>query len=153
VPTLPVGVPSEVLGNSSGFHLVMVLDKRGGDTRQVIEQHKVRHILIRPTETISDAQAEQHIRDIHRQLQDGADFAELAREVSDDPVSGSAGGDLGWVNRGQMVPEFESAMLAARVGELEGPFRSQFGWHILQVQERRQKDISGELKESEARQS
>jgi len=153
VPELDVGVPSAVLENNSGFHLVMVMDKRGGGQTQVIQQHKVRHILVRPSEAVPDASAEAKIRDIYAQLQDGASFADLAREYSDDPVSGSDGGNLGWVNRGQMVPAFEQAMLEADLNELRGPFRSQFGWHILQVQERRQKDISGDVKKAEARQA
>lgn len=153
VPELETGVPSQVMGNNNGFHLVMVRDRRGGEGDQVIEQSRVRHILIRTSETVAEAQAESAIRDLYRQIGDGADFAVLAREHSDDPVSGSDGGNLGWVSPGQMVPEFEQAMMDANVGELKGPFRSQFGWHILEVQERRQKDISGEVRESEARQS
>lgn len=153
VPDLETGVPSQVMGNNNGFHLVMVRDRRGGESNQVIEQSKVRHILVRTSETVSEPQAERAIRDLYQQIRDGADFAVLAREHSDDPVSGSDGGNLGWVSPGQMVPEFEQAMMAADVGELKGPFRSQFGWHILEVQDRRQKDISGEVRESEARQA
>jgi len=153
VPDLETGVPSQVMGNNNGFHLVMVRDRRGGESNQVIEQSKVRHILVRTSETVSESQAESAIRDLYQQIRDGADFAVLAREHSDDPVSGSDGGNLGWVSPGQMVPEFEQAMMAADVGELKGPFRSQFGWHILEVQDRRQKDISGEVRESEARQA
>ena len=153
VPDLEPGVPSAVLENNSGFHLVMVMDKRGGEQQQIIEQHKVRHILVRPSAAVTEAQAEQRIRDIYRQLQDGADFAELARELSDDPVSGSDGGNLDWVSPGQMVPEFEQAMLDADVGEVYGPVRSQFGWHILQVQERRKQDVTAEARESQARQA
>ncbi|MCM0613452.1 peptidylprolyl isomerase [Marinobacter sediminum] len=153
VPELTVGEPSRVLENNSGFHLVMVMDKRGGEQKQVIQQHKVRHILIRPSEAVTEMQAEAKIRELYLQLTNGADFSELAREHSDDPVSGSDGGSLGWVSRGQMVPAFERAMLEADIGQLKGPVRSQFGWHILQVQERRQKDISGEVKQSEARQA
>ena len=153
VPELPVGEPSEVLENNSGFHLVMVMDKRGGEQQQLIQQHRVRHILVRPYEATTDNQAETKIRDLYQQLQDGASFSALAREYSDDPVSGSDGGNLGWVSPGQMVPAFEQAMLNADIGELRGPFRSQFGWHILQVQERRQKDISGDVRDAEARQA
>lgn len=153
VPNLEPGTPSEVLRSGSGFHLVTVLDRRGGDQQQMIQQSRVRHILVRPTETVTDEQAEQQIRDILRQIENGADFAALARSHSDDPVSGSDGGNLGWVSPGQMVPEFEQAMQETGVGELSGPFRSQFGWHVLQVQDRRQKDISGEVQESEARQA
>ncbi len=153
VPDLPVGEPSPVLENPSGFHLVMVIDKRGGEQKKVIEQRKVRHILVRPSEAVTDSQAETKIRDIYQQLKDGADFAELARTYSDDPVSGSDGGNLGWVSQGQMVPAFEQAMMEANVGEIKGPFRSQFGWHILQVQDVRNKDVSDDVKKSNARQA
>ncbi|WP_305966432.1 peptidylprolyl isomerase [Marinobacter salsuginis] len=153
VPELPVGQPSEVLENNSGFHLVMVMDKRGGEQQQLIRQHRVRHILVRPSEATTDSQAETMIRDLYQQLQNGASFSALAKEYSDDPVSGSDGGNLGWVSPGQMVPAFEQAMLNADIGEFQGPFRSQFGWHILQVQERRQKDISGDVRDAEARQA
>lgn len=153
VPDLPVGEPSEVLENNSGFHLVMVMDKRGGEQQQLIQQHRVRHILVRPSEATTDTQAETRIRELYEQLENGTSFSTLAREYSDDPVSGSDGGNLGWVSPGQMVPAFEQAMLDAEIGEFRGPFRSQFGWHILQVQERRQKDISGEVREAEARQA
>lgn len=153
VPRLEVGEVSAVLENSSGFHLVTVLDKRGGDSAKMVEQSRVRHILIRPDEATSDDAAEAKIRELYQQLQEGASFAALARAESDDPVSGSDGGNLGWVSPGQMVPRFEEAMMAAEVGKLAGPVRSQFGWHILQVQERRQQDMSGAIKRDEARQA
>lgn len=153
VPTLEVDKPSDVLENNSGFHLVMVVDKRGGSQKQVIQQNRVRHILIRPSEAMTDTEAEATIRDLYQQIQEGTDFAVIAREFSDDPVSGSDGGNLGWVSPGQMVPGFEQAMNEAAVGEVKGPFRSQFGWHILQVEERRQKDVSGDVKKAEARQA
>lgn len=153
VPNMAAGEVSPVLENSSGFHLVTVLDKRGGDNAKVVEQSKVRHILVRPDEATSDSAAEAKIRELYKRLQEGASFAALAKGESDDPVSGSDGGNLGWVGPGQMVPEFEEAMMNAEVGELKGPFRSQFGWHILQVQDRRQQDISKEIKRGEARQA
>lgn len=153
VPELAVGEPSPVLENNSGFHMVMVMDKRGGEQQQVIQQHRVRHILVRPSDAMTDSEAEARIRDIYQQLQNGASFSALAKKYSDDPVSGSDGGNLGWVSPGQMVPAFEQAMIEADVGEFKGPFRSQFGWHILQVQERRKKDISDQVRESEARQA
>ena len=153
VPELAVGEPSPVLENNSGFHMVMVMDKRGGEQQQVIQQHRVRHILVRPSDAMTDSEAEARIRDLYQQLQNGASFSALAKKYSDDPVSGSDGGNLGWVSPGQMVPAFEQAMIEADVGEFKGPFRSQFGWHILQVQERRKKDISDQVRESEARQA
>ncbi|WP_148864388.1 peptidylprolyl isomerase [Marinobacter fonticola] len=151
-PDLAVGEPSQVLRSGSGFHIVSVLDKRGGDTGQVIQQSKVRHILIRPTEARTDTAAEDLINELRGRLESGDDFAELAREYSDDKVSGSDGGNLGWVSPGEMVPAFEQAMQETSVGELKGPFRSRFGWHILEVEERRQQDIGDQLKETEARQ-
>ncbi|WP_372964732.1 peptidylprolyl isomerase [Marinobacter sp.] len=153
VPGLKIGAPSDVLENNSGFHLVMVMDKRGGEQQKFIEQHRVRHILVRPSEAVTEVQAEKRIRDIYQQLKNGADFAELARELSDDPVSGSDGGNLGWVSPGQMVPEFEKGMLEASVGEIYGPVRSQFGWHIIQVEERRTQDVTAESRATQARQA
>ncbi len=153
VPELPVNQPSEVLQSGSGFHIVQVLDRRGGEARNVIEQARVRHILVRTTEVVSDARAEQQINELYQQLQDGADFAALAREFSDDPGSGSDGGNLGWVSPGQMVPAFEETMMNAQVGEVTRPFRSRFGWHILEVQERRDQDVSDQVRRSEAQQA
>lgn len=153
VPELETGVPSEVLESNSGFHLVVVLERRGGNEETLVEQARVRHILVRPSDTVTDAEAEEKIRRLYRQLQEGADFAALAREHSDDAVSGSAGGDLEWVSPGQMVPGFERVMKNTETGEMSGPFRSQFGWHILQVTDRREKDMSGEIRDSEARQA
>lgn len=153
VPALDEGGLSEVLENNSGFHLVQVMAKRGGEQQEFVQQHRVRHILTRPSEAVTEAQAEQRIQEIYQQLQDGADFAALARQLSDDPVSGSDGGNLGWVSPGQMVPAFEQGMMDAEVGEYHGPIRSQFGWHILQVQERREQDVTDSNKESQARQA
>jgi peptidyl-prolyl cis-trans isomerase SurA len=153
VPELNVGEPSEVLENNSGFHLVQVMDRRGGEQQQFVQQHRVRHILVQPSDALTEAQAEQRVREIYQELKDGADFAELARAASDDAVSGSDGGNLGWVSPGQMVPAFEQAMLDARVGEIYGPVRSRFGWHILQVQERRRQDVTEANKEAQARQA
>jgi len=153
VPEMEVGAVSPVLENSSGFHLVTVLDKRGGESAQMVEQSKVRHILVRPDETTSDSAAEAKIRELYQRLQEGASFAALAKGESDDPVSGSDGGNLGWVGPGQMVPQFEEVMMSAEAGKVTRPFRSQFGWHILQVQERRQQDISNEVRRGEARQA
>ncbi|MDX5299471.1 MAG: peptidylprolyl isomerase [Gammaproteobacteria bacterium] len=152
VPSLSVGQTSDILRSGSGFHLVMLLDRRGG-TEQIVRQFKVRHILVKPNEIRSDEQARLRADELASQLRSGADFADLAREHSDDPVSGSAGGDLGWVSPGEMVSEFEDVMRKAAVGALEGPFRSRFGWHILQVSDTREQDIGNKLQASQARQT
>lgn len=153
VPDLPIGEPSDVLQSGSGFHLVAVQERRGGEERSVVEQSRVRHILVRTTEVMTDERAERLINDIYAQLQDGVDFAALAREFSNDPGSASEGGVLGWVSPGQMVPEFEETMTNADVDEVSRPFRSQFGWHILEVEDRRQRDISDQVRDGEARQA
>ena len=135
--------------SASGFHIVKILDKRGA-SQQRVQQTQARHILIRPTEIRSDDEAEMIIRDLHQRLLAGEDFAQVARDFSDDPGSALSGGDLGWSMPGQMVPAFEAVMDASEIGVLSEPFRSQFGWHILEVLERREQDMSEEVKRRQA---
>ncbi len=152
VPKLQVGQVSEPLQAASGFHLVMVQDKRGGAS-QIVEQSRVRHILVRPTEIRSEQEAEQLIHDLYRQVTEkGADFGEVAKAYSDDPGSASTGGELQWVSPGEMVPEFEQVMRASAINAVSAPFQSQFGWHILQVLERRQQDVGERVQEAQVRQ-
>ncbi len=151
VPDLDVEEPSEVLQSGSGFHIVTPLDRRGG-AEQEVEQSRVQHILI-SDEQRSEQESEALVREIEERLEAGESFAALAREYSDDPGSAPGGGDLGWVNPGEMVPEFEETMQETEVGERSMPFRSQFGWHILQVEDRRMEDIGQEIQRNEARQT
>jgi len=104
--------------------MVMVMEQRGGEQQKLVQQNRVRHILVQPSDAITEAEGEDKVRDLFEKLQNGADFAELAKAESDDTVSGSDGGNLGWVSPGQMVPEFEQAMQNAIVGQIEGPVRS-----------------------------
>ena len=97
----------------------------------MVEQFKTRHILISESALLSKAGASRRISQIRLRLESGADFAELARTNSDDRTSALEGGDLGWVQRGKMVPEFEEVMLAAEIGEISAPFESEFGFHIV----------------------
>lgn len=151
IPQLDVGEPSQVLQSGSGFHVVTPLDRRGEDTDEV-EQRKVSHILIN-TQDRSESEAESLIRDIQSELEDGAEFSELASEHSDDPGTVSEGGELGWVGPGEMVPDFEETMMDTGVGETSSPFRSQFGWHILKVEDKRVAEQSDEIRRNEARQA
>ena len=151
VPNMKVGDVSALLQSPSGFHIIKLLDTRGGK-QHIVEQYKVRHILIKPSEILTDAEAHQKIEDIYQRIKKGASFADLARQYSDDPVSGSDGGALGWVSPGEMVPEFEKVMDTTPVGQLSKPFHSQFGWHILEVEATRKKDIGQQLQENEAHQ-
>lgn len=149
---MKAGDVSHPIRSPSGFHIIKVLELRGG-TEQFVQQTKVRHILIKPNEIRSEAESQHLIEDIRSRIQSGKeDFASLAKTYSDDPGSALQGGDLGWVNPGSMVPEFEKEMASAPVNKVSEPFRSQFGWHILEVQERRNQDMSEEFRRGRARQ-
>lgn len=148
----PVGAITQPIRTPGGFHILKVNGKRGGET-VLIEQTKVRHILLKPTEIRNAEQSRLKIYELAERLRQGEDFALLAREYSDDPGSGSEGGSLGWTQDGQMVPQFEQAMNATPVGELSEPFRTRFGWHILQVEDRRTQDVGDKVIENQARNS
>ncbi len=147
-----IGAITQPIRTPGGFHILKVNDKRGGET-VLIEQTKVRHILLKPTEIRNAEQSRLKIYELAERLRQGEDFAQLAREYSDDPGSGSEGGSLGWTQDGQMVPEFEQTMNATPIGELSEPFRTQFGWHILQVEDRRTQDVGEKVIENQARNS
>ena len=146
VPTLSIGEVAKVQ-SSSGFHLVYLADALGGE--RLVKQSNVRHILITPTEVLSETAAEELAGNLVERIRGGAEFGALARQYSDDIGSAAEGGDLGWTNPGQMVPEFEAAMASATEGEVTEPFRSEFGWHILEVTGRRDKDFSGEIQRNQ----
>lgn len=146
VPTLAVGEVTKVR-SSSGFHLVYLADAVGGE--QLVRQTNVRHILIKPTEVLSEQAAEALAGELKGRIEAGEAFADLARQYSDDIGSAAEGGELGWTNPGQMVPEFEATMAGAQQGSISEPFRSEFGWHILEVKERRDKDFSSEMRRNQ----
>ena len=146
VPTLSIGEVAKVR-SSSGFHLVYLADALGGE--RLVKQTNVRHILIKPTEVLSETAAEELAGNLVERIRGGADFGALARQYSDDIGSAAEGGELGWTNPGQMVPEFEAAMASATEGEVTEPFRSEFGWHILEVTGRRDKDFSDEIQRNQ----
>ena len=146
VPTLTTGETGKVR-SGSGFHLVYVEDARGRE--QFIRQTEVRHILIKPSEVLSDDEARELAGKLRERIIGGEDFALLAKEYSDDIGSASEGGDLGWTNPGVMVPEFESAMAEAEINTITEPFKSEFGWHILEVTDRREKDFSDEMRRNQ----
>jgi len=136
----------------SGYHIIKVLELRGG-TEQIVQQTKARHILVKPNEIRNETETRKLIDDIYQQVQqDPAKFAALAKTYSDDPGSALQGGELGWVNPGTMVPQFEQQMQDTDIGKISAPFRTEFGWHILQVEERRSQDMSEEFRRNRARQ-
>lgn len=150
VPALQVGQVSAPFSSDAGFHLLKLYQQRGGGERMV-EQAKVRHILIKPSTIVSEEQAQQQLLDIRRQILDGTSFEEMAREHSEDIGSMLSGGELGWSTPGQFVPTFEQTMQQTEAGQISEPFRSQFGWHILKVDERRNQDMTETVIRNQAR--
>lgn len=148
---LQPGSLTPVLRSPNGFHVLKMTDRRGGSSPLMVEQTKLRHILVKLSEIMSDADAQQRMVIIKERLDNGADFAELARQYSED-ASANSGGDLGWVNPGDTVPQFEQAMNLLAPGEISEPVRSPFGWHIIQVQDRRKQDMTKEAARFKARQ-
>ncbi|SNR65432.1 periplasmic chaperone for outer membrane proteins SurA [Methylobacillus rhizosphaerae] len=149
--SLQPGQISSVLRSPNGYHILKLLNRRGGNSPLVVDQTHVRHILIKLSEIISEQEAQQKINSIKQRLDHGADFAELARQYSED-ASANNGGDLGWTNPGDTVPQFEQVMNALPIDQISDPVRSPFGWHIIQVLERRQQDMSKESARLKARQ-
>lgn len=152
VKAMKVGDLSPVLRSANGFHILKLLDKRGNETPVIVQQTHTRHILVRLNEVVSEADAKQRLFNLKERIDNGADFAELARLQSED-ASSSRGGDLGWLSPGDTVPEFERAMNALEPGQVSEPVQSPFGWHLIQVIERRNEDMSKERQRLLARQA
>lgn len=149
---MKAGEISGILRSPAGFHIIKLVDKRGSDSAVIVTQTHARHILVRLNEIVSEAEARNRLNDLKYRVENGAEFAELARLHSDDP-SAARGGDLGWLSPGDTVPEFERAMSALKPGQVSAPFRSPFGWHIVQVLERREQDMSQDRQKITARQA
>lgn len=144
------GAFADLISSPSGFHLVKLIDRRSGEPI-LVEQTKARHILIQLNDLVTEDDARTRLAQLRLRLEGGDDFAALARTHSDDRASALAGGDLEWVSPGQMVPEFEQVMQRTAIGAISRPFESQFGWHILQVLDRRSYDGTEEVRRERAR--
>ena len=149
VRELAVGEVTQPVRTPPGFIILKLLDKRGGDT-QVRDEVHVRHILIKPSQIRSEAESRRLIERLRDRIESGEDFAELARNFSEDPGSALNGGDLNWIDPSSLVPEFREVMANSANGELSQPFQSPFGWHILEVLGRRATDASEEYREQQA---
>jgi peptidyl-prolyl cis-trans isomerase SurA len=150
---LQIGETSEILRSSAGFHIVRLVAKRGGSNMSMaVQQTHARHILVRINEVVSEAEARRKLENVRERIVNGVDFAEQARLYSQDG-SAAKGGDLGWLNPGDTVPEFEKAMDALKDNELSQVIQSPFGMHLIQVLERRQRDVSDERQRMAARQA
>ena len=150
--TMQLGEVSDVLRSPSGFHLLKLVDKRGGKKTQAITQTRARHILLRTNEIVTTDDARRRLEKLRQRIENGDNFAELAKSHSEDPGSAVSGGDLGWVNPGQTVPEFERAMDALKPNEISTPVQTSYGFHLIQVLERRQQDVTHERDQADARQ-
>lgn len=148
VPQLQPGQTADPVRSDSGFHLVYLKEMRGKDS--VVTQTRARHILVKPSEIMTDEQAQELVSKLRARAIAGEDFAELAREYSEDIGSAQEGGELGWTVPGQMVPEFEAAMAATPVDQISEPVRSQFGWHIIKVEGRRDEDMTNQATRAKA---
>lgn len=144
------GDVSEVLRTPTGYHIVKLNNVRGGMQQSVVSQVHARHILMKPNELQDDATVRQKLEQIRSRVLNGEDFAGLAATTSEDPGSAADGGDLGWTNPGTFVPEFDRALGQLAENEVSQPFRTQFGWHIVQLLGRRQFDNTRELERQQA---
>ena len=147
---LAVGEVTEPIRSASGFHLVKLLGKRSGERPVVVEQTRARHILIVLDELTDEAAARRELSALRERIVNGEDFGRLARAHSDDAGSAPKGGELGWINPGDTVPEFENAMASLEPDGLSEPFKSQYGWHVVQVLERREHDDTEAARRAEA---
>ena len=143
------GEVSPPMRSSSGFHIIRLNDVRG-DNPVYVQQNNARHILIRPDEVTNDEQAREKLAGIRADILAGADFGDIARTESDDPGSAPRGGELGWNGPDTFVPEFNEALAALEPGEISEPFRTQFGWHIVQLTDRRERDTSDANRRNQA---
>ncbi len=150
IPNLGIGEVSDPIRSPSGFHVIKVLETRGND-QYIVNQTLARHILIRPNELISDDDARIRLEQLRARVLGGEDFGELARSHSDDRGSAIKGGELGWLNPGSLIPRFEEVSDSLAPGEISEPFKTQFGWHIVQVMDRREHDNTEDIVRVKAR--
>ena len=148
---IEVGTLTPILRSPNGFHILKLINKKGSSGPLVVEQTHVKHILIKPSEITSANEGRQKLIDIKERLENGIKFEDMARQYSEDP-SANNGGDLGWINPGDTVPEFEKTMKQLNANQISDPIKTPFGWHLIQVLERRSQDMSKESARMQARQ-
>lgn len=150
-PTLELGEVAAPARSQAGFHILKLIDKKG-ETKQIVSQVKARHILLKTSTILTDTKAEQNLASIRQDIIDGkVEFASMAKEHSEDIGSKLSGGDLGWTEPGAFVPNFRDMLQQLPIGQLSEPFKSQFGWHIVEVLDRRNEDMTEEAIRRKAR--
>jgi peptidyl-prolyl cis-trans isomerase SurA len=150
ISVLGPGETSEPVRSNSGYHIFRVNDTRGGDERVVQLQTKSRHILMSPNEILDDDTVRGRLDSIRERVLSGESFADIAMLESEDAGSAARGGDLGWNPPGTFVPEFEAVLAGMTPGEVSEPFRSPFGWHIIQLEDRQERDTTEEVRRMQA---
>jgi peptidyl-prolyl cis-trans isomerase SurA len=150
VTKLEVGEHSTPIRGGGGFHIVRLNDMRGSEP-QLVDQVRPRHILLAPTEVLDDDATRQRLQGIRDQIIEGDDFATVAEAISEDTASSVDGGDLGWTTYDAFVPEFSAVISGLEIGEVSQPFRTEYGWHIAEVTDKRSYDMSDELRDSSCR--
>jgi peptidyl-prolyl cis-trans isomerase SurA len=150
IATMEKGDISELIRSPSGYHIIKLMDVRDAE-EMVVTQTEARHILIKISEIISEDEAVNRLQSLKRRIENGDDFTQLARGNSEDIVSAGDGGELGWLNPGDTVPEFEAVMNEMELNQVSDPFQTQFGYHILQVTGRRQHDSTDDIRRARAR--
>lgn len=153
VPGMETGAVSDLIRSPSGLHIVKLIDRRGGIGQHIVEQSLVRHILVRPDELTSDQNAQERLQQLKQRIDGGEDFSAMARAHSDDTASAVNGGELGWVSAGDLTPRFAEVMSELDTGERSEPFQTQFGWHLVEVLDRRVHDDTNEFIRTQAREA
>jgi peptidyl-prolyl cis-trans isomerase SurA len=149
VPGLEKGQVSEPIRSASGFHIVKLNDRRGGEPIMESQVH-ARHILLKPNEILDNDAVREKLKAIREQIVKGDDFAAVAKAVSEDPGSRTDGGDLGWTGGSDLVPEFQAVLDKLDINDISEPFQSRFGWHIVQLLGRRVQDTTEETRRQQA---
>lgn len=153
VERMTSGQISDPIRSSSGYHIVKLEDKRSDQSRELVDQFKARHILIKPSEIETSAQVRERLSRLRQRILGGDDFATLARGNSDDAGTAAKGGQLDWSNPSDFVPQFSEAVQTLSPGQISEPFQTPFGWHIVQLQERRRVDQTDEITREKAREA
>ena len=148
---IEMGTLTPILRSPNGFHILKLINKKGSSGPLFVEQTHVRHILIKLSEITSENEGRQKLIGIKERLENGIKFEDMAKQYSEDP-SATNGGDLGWINPGDTVPEFEKTMKQLNINQISDPIKTPFGWHLIQVLEKRSQDMSKESARMQARQ-
>ncbi len=150
VEDIQVGEVSDLIQSSGGFHIIKLVEKSGGE-RHLVNQTRVRHILVKTDAVNTDDDVRMRLEQLQIRLRGGEDFTALARSNSQDTLSAAKGGELGWVGQGETVPRFEAAMNKLAIGEISNPVQTRFGWHLIQVEGRREYDSTDEYQRAKAK--